>query len=99
MFRYQDTNKVSKPKESQRKVVVEVRKVTYLNKHPDERVIEPVITEGYETVKEVVVSPDFNQVIPKVVDSKTVNATQVVKRVKKKDKKKLFLHEPEGYNE
>lgn len=95
MFHYQDTGKVSQPKESQRKVVTEVRKVTYLNKHPDEKVLEPVVTEGFETVKEIVVSPGCGEVIPKIVGTKTVDATHIVKRLKKKDKKKLFMIEAE----
>lgn len=107
MFHYQDTGKLSKPKESQRKVVTEVRKVTYLNNLPDEEIKEliklgqpvlPVTTVGYETVKEMVVSPEFCDIIPKVVETKTVDARWVVKRVKKKDKKKLFMIEPD-YND
>jgi len=93
MFYYEDTKKLSKPKESQRRVVTEVREVTYYNNHPDEKVVEPVVTKGYETVTEMVVSQDFT-CIPKVVGTKTVDARWVVKRVKK-DKKKMFLNEPE----
>lgn len=75
MFRYQDTNKLSKPKEAQRRVVTELRKVTYMNNHPDSKVEEPILSEGYETVREMVVSPDFIAV-PRIVDTKTVDGRQ-----------------------
>lgn len=75
MFRYQDNNKLSKPKESQRRVVTELRKVTYMNNHPDPKVEEPIISEGWEIVQELVVSPDFI-VVPTIVDSKTVDGRQ-----------------------
>jgi hypothetical protein len=72
MFKYQDTNKVSQLRESQYKVVTEVRTVTYLNDNPNPKILEPVTTTGYETVKELVVSPG-KVVTPRVVGSKTVD--------------------------
>ena len=83
MFRYADNNQVSKPREDQRRVVTEVRKVTYLNDSSDDRISDPVVSFGYETVKEVAVSPDFCDTIPKVVEEKTIdnrNPNRVVKR-------------------
>lgn len=72
MFRYQDTKKVSQPGELQRKIITEVRRVTYLNDNPNPKVTEPVITEGYEPVKELVVSSQFVNVV-KTVGQKTVD--------------------------
>ena len=81
MFYYSDTGKLSQPKESQRVVVTQLRKVTYLNDSPNPTVGEPVVTEGYETVKEAAVSPEwFGE--PTVVDEKTIdnrNPNRVVK--------------------
>lgn len=73
MFRYADTNKVSKPKEFQRRVVTEVRRVTYINNHPDPKVTEPIISEGFETVQEMVVSPDYPNITPIFCEEKTVD--------------------------
>jgi len=75
MFRYADTGKVSKPRELQRKVVTAVRKVTYMNNHPDPKVTEPILSEGFETVTEAVVSPEYIGV-PLIVGTKTVDGRQ-----------------------
>lgn len=72
MFRYADTGKQSKPGELARKVVTAVRKVTYMNNHPNPKVTEPIITEGFETVEEQIVSPEYNQA-PRVVGHKEVD--------------------------
>lgn len=72
MFYYHDTKKRSQPGESQRKVVLEMRKVTYLNDSPNPSVAEPVVTYGFETVLEKAVSPDYNEA-PKIVEQKTVD--------------------------
>ncbi len=83
MFYYSDTNKLSKPSELMRKVVTEIRKVTYLNDSPNPTVSEPVVTYGYETVKEVAVSPEWYGE-PTVVEEKTIdnrNPNRIVKRV------------------
>lgn len=88
MFRYADTGKVSQPKEMQRKVVTAVRKVTYLNNHPNPKVTEPIVSEGYETVTELVVSPSYNEA-PQVVENKTVDGRQdsQIRRPKLDDRK------------
>ena len=74
MFRYADTNKLSRPGEGQVKVVTKVRKVTYINKHPKDDKVR-VTSEGYETVEEVALSPKGarNAPPPQVVGSKVVD--------------------------
>lgn len=72
MFYYQDTGKLSEPRELQRKVITEVRQVTYVNNNPDPKANEPLTTTGFEPVKEMVVSSSY-VVVPKVVGSKTVD--------------------------
>ena len=72
MFRYADTGKQSKPGELARKVVTAVRKVTYLHNHPNPKVTEPIRSEGYETVEEKIVSPEYNEA-PVVVGHKEVD--------------------------
>ncbi len=87
MFRYQDTGKQSQPKEKQVKQVVATRKVTYINPHPNPKVKEPVITEGFEIVKEITVSPENvgRLVSPESVGSKTVEFKPPQKKIKKQD--------------
>jgi hypothetical protein len=94
MFYYEDTNQLSKSGESQRRVVVAVRKVTYLTNHPNPKVIEPVASVGFETVREMIVSPDFNCPV-EVVEHKTVDNRHVVKRVKKVKKTFIVEEKPE----
>lgn len=82
MFIYQDTGKVSKPGEAQRKVVTKVRQVTYYNDSTNPTVEEPVISYGTEIVEELAVSKDYTA-NPVVVGKKTVdrrNPNRVVKR-------------------
>lgn len=73
MHRYANNNKVSGPRELQRKVVTEVRQVTYLNNNPDPKKEEPLTTMGIETVTEISVSPDFVTGFPKIVGTKTID--------------------------
>lgn len=81
MFKYDDNGKQSQPREAQRKVVTAIRKVTYLNNHPDPKVLEPLVTEGYETVIEANVSLNIQSINPDVIGSKTVDNRKVeVKR-------------------
>lgn len=89
MFRYSDNNKVSKPRELQRKVVTAVRKVQYLNNHPNPKVTEPIVSYGYETVTEVVVSPEFELAVPTVVGAKEVDGRREhqIRRPKLDDRK------------
>lgn len=82
MFYYQDTRKLSKYGELQRKVVTKIREVTYINDSRNPKVAEPITTQGFEIVEEIVASPDF-QCIPQVVGQKTVdkrNPDRVIKR-------------------
>lgn len=84
MFRYDNVNSSSAPKEKQVKHVCEVRKVTYYNRHPDPKVKEPIVSEGWEIVKEIVVSPTIPLSMPaEVVGHKTVE-NMTVKKPKKK---------------
>lgn len=90
MFRYADTGEISKPGEIQRKVVPEVRKVTYLNDSPNPEVGEPVVTYGYETVSEMIVSPEYPDISPIIVEEKTVdnrNPDRVVRKPKTDEKR------------
>jgi hypothetical protein len=75
MFRYDDNDKVSKPREKQRKVTTSMRKVTYLNVNPDPKKREPVISEGWEIIREAVVSPKITQddIAISIVGAKTVD--------------------------
>lgn len=72
MFRYQDSNQVSKSGEVQRKVVTKVRQVSYLNNHPNPKVTEPIVSVGYEVVEEKIVGPDYSGE-PQIVGEKTVD--------------------------
>jgi hypothetical protein len=76
MFRYADTNKLSQPGEGQVKIVTKVRKVTYINKHPEDDKVR-VTTEGFEIVEELAVSPKGAKLAgpPRVVGSKVVDRT------------------------
>jgi hypothetical protein len=82
MFYYQDTGKVSRPNEAQRKVVTKIRQVTYYNDPVNPSVEEPVVSYGTEIVEEVAVSPGYTG-SPVVVGRKTIdrrNPNRVVKR-------------------
>ena len=81
MFRYSDTNQVSKSKEKQRKVVTKVRTVTYMHSNG-------LVAQGVEVVEEMVVSPEFEQNGAQIVGHKTIQVVEPVKRLKKE--------EPEG---
>jgi hypothetical protein len=72
MFKYQDTNQVSKSGESQRKVVTKIRQVTYLNNHPNPKVEAPIESRGFEVVEEKIVSGDY-QGEPEIVGERTVD--------------------------
>lgn len=86
MFKYSDINKVSQPRELQRKVVTEARKVTYLNNNPDPKSEEPLVTEGWEIVSEMVVSQNYPLITPIFCESKTIdNRFEVPKENKWKD--------------
>jgi len=90
MFRYDNSGKQSAPKEKQVKHVCQVRKVTYYNNHPDPKKKEPIISEGWEIVREIVVDPSIPLTLtPDVVGVKTVEAPPLPKKRKKKD----FLQE------
>jgi hypothetical protein len=86
MFRYQDTGKLSQPQESQRMVVTEVRQVTYLHNNPNPKISEPITSEGFETVTEMVVSQGY-VCVPKVVGHKTVDGRRdsQIKRPKEEE--------------
>lgn len=74
MYRYADTNKLSRPGQGQVKVVTKVRKVTYKNKHPqDDKVC--ITTEGFEIVEELPLSPRgvAQAGPPQIVGSKVVD--------------------------
>lgn len=82
MFYYQDNGKLSKSGELQRKVVTKIREVTYINDSPNPKVAEPITTQGFEIVEEIVASLEFTA-IPQVVGQKTVdkrNPERVIKR-------------------
>lgn len=83
MFRYADTQEVSKSGELQRKVVPEIRKVTYLNDSPNPEVEEPVVSYGYETVSEMVVSKDYPTIAPAIVEEKTIDSRDPNRVVRK----------------
>lgn len=90
MFRYADTKELSKLGESQQKVVVEVRKVTYLNDSPNPEVEDPVVSYGYETVKEMVVRNNSTFSTPVTVQEKTVDnrdPNRVVRKSKDNEKR------------
>lgn len=86
MFRYADNGKVSQARELQRRVVTEVRTVTYLNNNPDPKKEEPLTTEGFEVVKEIVVSQDYALSVPKVVGTKMIDNRFEVPRENKWEK-------------
>ncbi len=74
MFRYDNSLGQSQPKEKQIKHVSQIRKVTYINPNPDpKKKDKPIISEGWEIVKEIVVDPTVPLTMAAdVVDQKTV---------------------------
>lgn len=60
MFRCAVTGKVTKPGEAMTKIVVATRPKTYVNFkfNPDTLETDKIVSHGYETVKEIQVSPE-----------------------------------------
>lgn len=90
MFKYDNSNRQSKPKEKQIKHVAQVRKVTYINPNKDpKKKDQPIISEGWEIVREIVTDPQVPLTMPAdVVGSKTVEFVPPKKKERKQDFRK-----------
>jgi hypothetical protein len=79
MFRYANSNSLSKPKEPQNKIVTKIRQVTYIHDNG-------VVAQGFETVEELTLDPAKPQPPVEMVGHKTV---YVALPKQKKEKNKI----------
>lgn len=84
MFRYDNSNKVSEPREKPAKHISEIRKVTYVNLNPKTK--ERIVTEGWEIAREIIADPAVPlSMTADIVGTKMVENLKVQKPKRKQE--------------